>query len=286
MDPTYKRRRSLPSPESSAEYLRLVCRFAHLQGLCLPTSAPVQNTGGMPANDFQFHGLTGDQTMFLSFLEALVVRFTQLFRPCVVPILAGTDAILSHPSWSVRKIGQWCQFVDRSSLIAIDRCQGLPDHKDQLTSALASVTLGSCPKLAATMLPLKCSGRFAQDLQSKLSAVLPEDINPCAAWRRLCRRARTKVEMKLTGGSSAGRKKTHRVCSSCHWCPATRRNRAESERADHPSGVSWLQLSAMQVDAMRQLSNYKIQADRQVREVSWEVTRKDPAELGSPGLFF
>ena len=153
MDPTYGRRRSLPSLESFPEYLRLVRRFADLHGLRLPSSIPALNADNVPAKDFQFHGLTDHQTLFLSFLEAMVIRFTKLFKPCVVPILSGADAILSHPSWSTRKIGQWCQFLDRSSLMAIDRCQGLLDHRDQLLSAIASVTLGSCPKVAANMLP-------------------------------------------------------------------------------------------------------------------------------------
>lgn len=176
MDPTYGRRRSLPSLESSAEYLRLVRRFADLHGLRLPSSISALNADNVPAKDFQFHGLTDHQTVFLSFLEAMVIWFTKLFKPCVVPILSGTDAILSHPSWSAWKIGQWCQFLDRSSLMAIDRCEGLLDHRDQLLSAIAPVTLGSCPKVAANMLPLKCSDAFAKDLQSKLSDLLPEDI--------------------------------------------------------------------------------------------------------------
>ena len=128
----------------------------------------------MPTDDSEFHSLTDDQTLFLSFLEAMVIRFTQLFKPCVIPILACTEAFLYHPSWHSRKIGQWCQFLDRSSLVAIDRCQGLPNHKDQLISSIASVTLGSCSQVAANMLPLRCSSSFAKDLEDKLSGLSPE----------------------------------------------------------------------------------------------------------------
>ena len=174
MDPTYKRSRASPSLEGSVEYLRLVHRFALLQGLCLPSSTPALNADMMPTDDAEFHSLTDDQTLFLSFLEAMVIRFTQLFKPCVIPILPCTEAFLYHPSWHSRKIGQWCQFLDRSSLVAIDRCQGLLNHKDQLISSIASVTLGSCSQVAANMLPLRCSSSFAKDLEDKLSGLSPE----------------------------------------------------------------------------------------------------------------
>ena len=173
MDPNYSRCRSSPSMEGSAEYLTLVSQFAYLKGLCLPSSVLALNS----YMDSQFDGLTDNQTLFLSFLEALVIRFTQLFRPCVVPVLPGTGAFLGHPSWSVRKIGQWCQFLDRSSLTAINHCQRLLDHRDQWLSSIASVTLASCPKVAATILPLTCSSGFAEDLQSKLSVLSPEDFS-------------------------------------------------------------------------------------------------------------
>ena len=172
MDPNYSRRRSSPSMEGSAEYLTLVSWFAHWKGLCLPSSVPGPNSH----IDCDFEGLTDDQTLFLSFLEAMVIRFTRLFRPHVVPVLPGTDVFLSHPSWSVRKIGQWCQFLDRSSLTGIFHCHRLVDYRDQLLSSIASVTLGSCPKVAATILPLTCSSGFAEDLQSKSSVLLPEDF--------------------------------------------------------------------------------------------------------------
>ena len=71
MDPTYKRSRASPSLEGSVEYLRLVHRFALLQGLCLPSSTPALNADMMPTDDAEFHSLTDDQTLFHAALQTM-----------------------------------------------------------------------------------------------------------------------------------------------------------------------------------------------------------------------
>ncbi|CAL1163086.1 unnamed protein product [Cladocopium goreaui] len=64
-----------------------------------------------------------------------------------------------------------------------------------------------------------------------LKAAIDGLQRPAGAWRRLCRRARSKVEMTLTGGSSAGKKGR---CTNGRWgrgCGVQQREETERNQS-------------------------------------------------------
>lgn len=165
------------------------------------------NADDMPAKDSQFRDLSDDQTMFLSFLEAMVIRLAQLFRPCAVPILSGTNAILNHPNWSIQKIGQWCQ----GHLAA----QGEPRQKGQesakavmAANATAHHMCEHIPAYSPCLLDTACTKffRVARFAAFARSSSLVHFVHFVSIRTTMMRRVPTQVRVVLRKGRKGQQK--------------------------------------------------------------------------------
>ena len=89
----------------------MVEEFAAAFGLSLPTAS-----GQVVSYDFfreRLDYLTDDQTMFLDFTEALLVRFCRLWNPSINPESPGAKQIMEDPAF-VTKSGVCNMFLSTS----------------------------------------------------------------------------------------------------------------------------------------------------------------------------
>ena len=135
----------------------MVEEFAAAFGLSLPTAS-----GRVVSYDFfreRLDDLTDDQTMFLDFTEALLVRFCRLWNPHINPESPGAKQIMEDPAFVTKKLGQWMHWLDRSSLhchsqVLLPWKQGCLDTRSMILSVIGSVTLCSSATAAKSFLPL------------------------------------------------------------------------------------------------------------------------------------
>ena len=114
---------------------------------------------------------------FLDFVEALTVRFKQLWVPSAVPLRRGAKMMCESKDWHERSIGHFCQLLDRSSLVfyrsmycSSQGAKSLRDCRSDFINVVASCTLACDAEAAAKLLPLPRSG-LSQVLLERLAEI-------------------------------------------------------------------------------------------------------------------
>lgn len=149
-----------------AEYMSMVEAFATFYGLQSPRCDYPET------RSVDLGILSDNQLIFLYFLEACIVRFCRLWSPALQAFSPNAAEILDSVDFKTKKIGQFMQVLDRSSLInfhhvMIPWSRRCIDTKSMIVSVVASVTLAASPSAARVLLPLPHAG-FAEALRDKM----------------------------------------------------------------------------------------------------------------------